>query len=61
MGLILPFHISNYTVHFMKLFPEGFQQHAHILRNFKVLTHSVHIPKRFGGGHYHHQGIQIVS
>jgi len=58
---ILPFHVILHNVHFTKLFPETFQQYAHTGNNFKYLTQSVHIAKCFGGGHYHHQGIQTVS
>lgn len=39
MGLILPFHIINYTVNFIKLFPEEFQQYTqYTVNNSKVLT-----------------------
>jgi hypothetical protein len=38
-----------------------FQQYAHTLNYYKVLTQSDHIATRFGGGHWHHQGIQHVS
>jgi hypothetical protein len=42
MGLILPFPVINYTVHFIKLFPEEFQQYTqYTINNFKVLTQSI--------------------
>jgi len=33
----------------------------HTLNNSEVLTHSVHIPTCFGGGHQHHEGTCLVS
>jgi predicted metallopeptidase len=62
VGLSVPFNIIVYTVYFIKLYNEEFQQYTqNKINNSKVLTESVHIPKCFGGGHYHHQGIQNVS
>jgi hypothetical protein len=43
---------------------EEFQHYKYTqytLNNSKEPTQSVHIPTRFGGGHYHHQGIHHVS
>jgi len=41
---------------------KDFQQYIHYrTHKCETLTHPVHIPTRFCGGHYHHHGIQIAS
>jgi len=52
--LFMPFILLQY-------FSKDSNSLHYTLNNSKVLTHSVHIPTCFGGGHHLHQGICLVS